>query len=243
MRKRTGTTRNGSLRSTPGSRSRFRFTAAGRGSTTIVTSCVAVGNTDDAATVNRYTGIAGSVSLHIPWDKVEDWKGLAAYARERGLAIGGINSNTFQDADYMLGSLCHPSAAVRAKAVAAIVECYLGGQAAGSAIARILTGDAEPGGRLAETFPLHTSDNPVHVWPAGPSVVEYRESIYVGYRYYDAQTDDAVMLAAIKKVRGDAFAVPADVADKSTYLRATFDGLIVDSAAVVLRKPGPGTTT
>ncbi|MFX1786444.1 glycoside hydrolase family 3 C-terminal domain-containing protein [Prescottella equi] len=70
--------------------------------------------------------------------------------------------------------------------VAAIVECYLGGQAAGSAIARILTGDAEPGGRLAETFPLHTSDNPVHVWPAGPSVVEYRESIYVGYRYYDA---------------------------------------------------------
>lgn len=70
--------------------------------------------------------------------------------------------------------------------VAAIVECYLGGQAAGSAISRILTGDAEPGGRLAETFPLHTSDNPVHVWPAGPSVVEYRESIYVGYRYYDA---------------------------------------------------------
>ncbi|MCA1004588.1 glycoside hydrolase family 3 C-terminal domain-containing protein [Rhodococcus hoagii] len=70
--------------------------------------------------------------------------------------------------------------------VAAIVECYLGGQAAGSAISRILTGDAEPGGRLAETFPLRTSDNPVHVWPAGPSVVEYRESIYVGYRYYDA---------------------------------------------------------
>ncbi|MCL2533808.1 MAG: glycoside hydrolase family 3 C-terminal domain-containing protein, partial [Nocardiaceae bacterium] len=70
--------------------------------------------------------------------------------------------------------------------VAAIVECYLGGQAAGSAISRILTGDAGPGGRLAETFPLRTDDNPVHVWPAGPTVVEYRESLYVGYRYYDA---------------------------------------------------------
>ncbi len=78
---------------------------------------------DDAATVNRYTGIAGSVSLHIPWDKVDDWKGLAAYARERALAIGGINSNTFQDEDYKLGSVCHPDARVRAKAVAAIVEC------------------------------------------------------------------------------------------------------------------------
>jgi L-rhamnose isomerase/sugar isomerase len=78
---------------------------------------------DDAATVNRYTGIAGSVSLHIPWDKVDDFRGLAAYARERGLVIGGINSNTFQDEDYKLGSLCHPAARVRAKAVEAVIEC------------------------------------------------------------------------------------------------------------------------
>ncbi len=78
---------------------------------------------DDAATVNRYTGIAGSVSLHIPWDKVEDYAALAAYADERGLVIGGINSNTFQDEDYKLGSICNPDARVRAKAVAAIVEC------------------------------------------------------------------------------------------------------------------------
>jgi L-rhamnose isomerase/sugar isomerase len=78
---------------------------------------------DDAATVNRFTGITGSVALHIPWDRVDDWPAFAAYAAERGLRIGGINSNTFQDQDYMLGSLCHPSAAVRAKAVRAIVEC------------------------------------------------------------------------------------------------------------------------
>src|SRR5512141_1058977 len=78
---------------------------------------------DDAATVNRYTGVARTVSLHIPWDRVDDWGALAAHAKANGLAFGGINSNTFQDLDYKLGSLCHPDAAVRAKAVAAIVEC------------------------------------------------------------------------------------------------------------------------
>ena len=78
---------------------------------------------EDAATVNRYTGVARSVSLHIPWDTVDDWAGLGAFARERGLVFGGINSNTFQDLDYKLGSVCHPDPAVRGKAVAAIVGC------------------------------------------------------------------------------------------------------------------------
>ena len=78
---------------------------------------------DDAATVNRYTGIAGSVSLHIPWDRVDDYAALASYAGERGLQIGGINSNTFQDEDYKLGSICNPDPRVRAKAVDAIIEC------------------------------------------------------------------------------------------------------------------------
>jgi L-rhamnose isomerase/sugar isomerase len=78
---------------------------------------------DDAATVNRYTGVAGTVSLHIPWDNVDDWGALAAHAKAKGLAFGGINSNTFQDLDYKLGSVCHPDATVREKAVAAIVRC------------------------------------------------------------------------------------------------------------------------
>jgi L-rhamnose isomerase/sugar isomerase len=96
---------------------------------------------DDAATVHRYTGIAGSVSLHIPWDKVEDYAALSAYASERGLRIGGINSNTFQDEDYRLGSLCHPSAAVRAKAVRAIVECCEIAAATGSNAVKVWLGD------------------------------------------------------------------------------------------------------
>ena len=77
----------------------------------------------DAAQVHRYTGITPRVSLHIPWDKVDDYDRLAAHAKELGVQIGAINSNLFQDDDYMLGSLTHPDARVRAKAVAHHVEC------------------------------------------------------------------------------------------------------------------------
>ena len=70
--------------------------------------------------------------------------------------------------------------------VPAIVEAYLGGQAGGSAIARVLAGVADPGGRLAETFPVRLEDDPVHALPAGPRLAEYRESLYVGYRWYDS---------------------------------------------------------
>jgi L-rhamnose isomerase/sugar isomerase len=77
----------------------------------------------DAAQVNQYTGAAGSVALHIPWDKVDDYAALAAHAADLGIAIGTINSNTFQDDDYMLGSVCHPDPAVRRKATAHLLEC------------------------------------------------------------------------------------------------------------------------
>src|SRR4051794_12332009 len=77
---------------------------------------------EDAATVGRFTGVAKSIALHIPWDRVEDFSALTAFARERGVMIGGINSNTFQDEDYKLGSLCHPTLEVRRKAIAHIVD-------------------------------------------------------------------------------------------------------------------------
>jgi beta-glucosidase len=70
--------------------------------------------------------------------------------------------------------------------VPAIVEAYLGGQAGGAAVASVLLGELEPGGRLAETFPHELEDHPVTAMPTGPAVLEYRESIYVGYRYFDA---------------------------------------------------------
>ena len=77
----------------------------------------------DAAQVNALTGLAPTVALHIPWDRVDDWSELASFAEGLGVKLGTINSNTFQDDDYKLGSLAHPDAAVRAKAVAHNVEC------------------------------------------------------------------------------------------------------------------------
>ena len=77
----------------------------------------------DAAQVNRYTGVAPTVALHIPWDKVDDYGDLARHAGDCGVALGTINSNTFQDNDYMLGSVCHPDARVRRKAVDHLLEC------------------------------------------------------------------------------------------------------------------------
>ncbi|MFD5711963.1 L-rhamnose isomerase [Streptomyces pharetrae] len=88
---------------------------------------------DDAAKVHEFTGIAPTVALHIPWDKVDDYAALAEHAGERGLRLGAINSNTFQDDDYKLGSICHPDAAVRRKAVDHLLECVDIMDATGSA--------------------------------------------------------------------------------------------------------------
>ncbi|MFC8956131.1 L-rhamnose isomerase [Streptomyces sp. NPDC057101] len=78
---------------------------------------------DDASKVHEFTGAAPKVSLHIPWDRTDDYAALAAYAKDRGLELGAINSNTFQDDDYRLGSVCHPDAKTRRKAVDHLLEC------------------------------------------------------------------------------------------------------------------------
>jgi L-rhamnose isomerase/sugar isomerase len=77
----------------------------------------------DAAQVNAVTGLSPRVSLHIPWDKVEDFDALTTHAKELGVSIGAINSNVFQDEDYKLGSLTHADERIRAKAVAHHLEC------------------------------------------------------------------------------------------------------------------------
>jgi L-rhamnose isomerase/sugar isomerase len=77
----------------------------------------------DAAQVHRFTGAAGSVSLHIPWDAVDDYGVLAKHAADLGVRIGMINSNTFQDDDFRLGSVCHPQQAVRRKAIDHLLAC------------------------------------------------------------------------------------------------------------------------
>ncbi|GAA4818739.1 L-rhamnose isomerase [Nocardioides caeni] len=77
----------------------------------------------DAATVHRFTGLAPTVALHIPWDKVDDYAALRSYAAEQGVALGTINSNTFQDDDYKFGSLAHVDPKVRRKAIDHHLEC------------------------------------------------------------------------------------------------------------------------
>ena len=70
--------------------------------------------------------------------------------------------------------------------VAAVLEMYLGGQGVGEATDAILWGEANPSGRLAETFPIRLEDNPSFLnYPGDGQKVEYREGVYVGYRYYD----------------------------------------------------------
>ena len=78
---------------------------------------------DDAAQVHRYTGIARSVALHIPWDKVDDYAELKAYSDSLGLTLGAVNPNLFQEPEYMLGSLCHPDGEIRRQATDHMLEC------------------------------------------------------------------------------------------------------------------------
>ena len=78
---------------------------------------------DDAGEVQRLTGIAPSVALHLPWDEVEDYPALGAYASKQGVEIGAINPNVFQDEGYRLGSVCSPVEAVREQAIAHLLDC------------------------------------------------------------------------------------------------------------------------
>lgn len=77
--------------------------------------------------------------------------------------------------------------------VNAVLECYLGGQAWGGAVADLLAGKVSPSGKLAETFPASLEGEPCHSnFPGGTHSVAYAESVYVGYRYYDS-ADRAVL--------------------------------------------------
>ncbi|MBX7257399.1 MAG: L-rhamnose isomerase [Candidatus Hydrogenedentes bacterium] len=78
---------------------------------------------EDAAIVNKLTGIAPSVAVHIPWDKVDDFAKLGAYAAELGVRIGAVNPNLFQDNVYKFGSLTNEDPAIRKKAVDHLLEC------------------------------------------------------------------------------------------------------------------------
>lgn len=77
--------------------------------------------------------------------------------------------------------------------VKALLNGYLGGQAGGGAIADIVTGKVNPSGKLAETYPHQLADNPTaKYFPGAPVTTEYREGIFIGYRYYDKVQKDVL---------------------------------------------------
>lgn len=70
--------------------------------------------------------------------------------------------------------------------VAAVLNSYLGGQAGAGAVADIISGKVNPSGKLPETYPMTYADTPAfNNFPGNPASVEYRESVYIGYRYYE----------------------------------------------------------
>jgi L-rhamnose isomerase / sugar isomerase len=96
----------------------------------------------DAALVHRLTGCCPSVALHIPWDEVDDYAELRHVAEESGIRIGGINPNSFHDDRYVLGSLCHPAAEVRALALAHCRECVEIAKQTGSPLVSLWLADS-----------------------------------------------------------------------------------------------------
>ncbi|HZK70339.1 MAG TPA: L-rhamnose isomerase [Clostridia bacterium] len=78
---------------------------------------------DDAAQVNKYTGICPSVAIHIPWDKTDDYDKVKEYAESINLKIGAVNPNLFQEEEYIFGSVCNVKKEIRQKAIAHMKEC------------------------------------------------------------------------------------------------------------------------
>jgi L-rhamnose isomerase / sugar isomerase len=96
---------------------------------------------DDAALVHQLTGCCPSVAIHVPWDRVDDWGELRAYAEERGIRIGAVNPNLFGEDEYRLGSLCHPDASVRRRALDHCVECVEIAEQVGSSLVSLWLAD------------------------------------------------------------------------------------------------------
>lgn len=101
---------------------------------------------DDCAVIQQLTRATPTVSLHIPWDKVDDPRRLKTHGDALGLSFDAMNSNTFSDApgqekSYKFGSLSHSDAATRQQAIEHNIECIEIGQAIGSRALTVWIGD------------------------------------------------------------------------------------------------------
>jgi len=120
----------------------------------------------DAAQVNKHTGLAPTVALHIPWDKVDNYAALGAFANDHGVALGTINSNTFQDDDYKFGSLTHSDPVIRQKAIDHHYECIDIMDATGSRDLKIWLADGTnyPGQQNLRARQDRLADSLAHIY-------------------------------------------------------------------------------
>jgi len=131
---------------------------------------------EDCAVIHRLTAATPTVSLHIPWDRTDDYKGLREHGAALGLGFDAMNSNTFQDQpgqalSYKYGSLTHTDAAVRAQAVAHNIECIKAGAVLGSRALTVWIGDGAnfPGqSHLGKAFERYL-DSMVAIYRALPA--------------------------------------------------------------------------
>ncbi len=137
----------------------------------------------DAAQVHRYTGICPGVALHIPWDKVDDYDQLGAYARSLGMHLGAINPNLFQDEDYKLGSLAHPDKAVRDQAVAHVRECCDIAQEVGSSVISLWLADGTnyPGQDSIRGRKHRLQESLREIYESLPA----RQRLLIEYKFYE----------------------------------------------------------
>jgi L-rhamnose isomerase/sugar isomerase len=101
---------------------------------------------EDCSVIHKLTGATPTVSLHLPWDRTDDYKGLREHGAALGLGFDAMNSNTFQDQpdqklSYKYGSLSHTDAATRAQAVAHNIDCIEAGKKLGSKALTVWIGD------------------------------------------------------------------------------------------------------
>ena len=138
---------------------------------------------DDAAMVQRMTGTCPTVAIHIPWDKVDDWSPVQAYARERGIAIGAVNPNVFQDDEYQFGSVCHPDATVRRRAIDHMLECVAIAKTVGSTVLSLWFADGTnyPGQDDIRARRARMADALAEVYAAMPDTMR----MLIEYKFFE----------------------------------------------------------
>jgi L-rhamnose isomerase/sugar isomerase len=134
----------------------------------------------DAAQVHKFTGVTPSVAIHIPWDKVDDYAELTAYATGLGLQLGAVNPNLFQDDEYKLGSLTHVDPAIRRRAIAHMIECVEIAKTIGSEVISLWLADGTnyPGQANIRQRRHYLAESLAEVYAAMPApmrlLIEYK---------------------------------------------------------------------